>query len=50
MEEISYLYLPELTVLAMGIVFGFLMGMLYYYQKILALKSQLKETKKICQK
>lgn len=50
MDEITYQILPSLTILAIGLVFGFLMGMLYYYQTIAALKAQLKEQINKCQK
>ena len=39
--------LPTLTVLAIGLCFGFMIGMLYYYPEIQKLKNKIRKFLKI---
>lgn len=43
MTEYSCEFLPTLSILIMGLVFGFLIGMIYYDQQISKLKIKIKE-------
>jgi hypothetical protein len=47
MEEITLQVLPPLTILAIGLAFGFLIGMLFYYPEIQGLRTRIKKILKI---
>ena len=47
MEETTLQALPPLTILAIGLAFGFMIGMLFYYPKIQGLRIRIKKILKI---
>ena len=44
MDEYNYQVLSTLSILALGLIFGFFIGMLYYYQEIKKLKEIVEES------